>query len=564
MKMKWFARSCAVAAMGFAVAAPADLAHAQGTKTQGTSEASAEVADSSVVVVALAPIDTMLPNVQHLARLVGGGSAAGGVASAIRQFTGGLDTSRPAGIFVDLSAEGEPTPIVCLPLSNLEQFFSQLAIFGEPEDLGDGLYTIRLGNPIYLRKSGDWVVAGQTDEHVLNFDPSVTANLNGIVAKYDLRVQVNPQNIPPEVVDFFTAQLELGVSQGMAQQREELDAEQIELAEKNAEQVVNNLKELISGTEKFVFGLAVNRADKKTLLDFGTKFVEGTKFAKQIAQYKGSNAALAGVPQDASAIGMKILQFVSPEEATQMEDSLKAALASGFKDIDSKVEDPATAEKVKQFVSQLAELVIQSVKEGRMESVVNVDLENGLNATAGVSIANGKDVDTAVVQLAKDLGSVQDVKVTVAPNIGTHGGANLHRISIPFGKEVGEKERAILGGDTFNLVLATSPKALHLGIGKDPEQAVKGAIDRVAAKPTTPGEPVKAKVTLSKILTFIKSIESNPVIEAMLETTAAGGDNITIDSRAAERDTVMRITVEDNVLKSIQSATTAARQGGGF
>jgi hypothetical protein len=37
-----------------------------------------------------------------------------------------------------------------------------------------------------------------------------------------------------------------------------------------------------------------------------------------------------------------------------------------------------------------------------------------------------------------------------------------------------------------------------------------------------------------------------------------------IDSKNGDRETVVRVTLEDNVIKAISAAGTAARGGGGF
>jgi hypothetical protein len=49
----------------------------------------------------------------------------------------------------------------------------------------------------------------------------------------------------------------------------------------------------------------------------------------------------------------------------------------------------------------------------------------------------------------------------------------------------------------------------------------------------------------------------------MAEVAAGGADKIAIDSKSGDRETVVRISLEDNVLKAISAAATAAR-GGGF
>jgi len=560
MKMTWFARSAAFATIGMPLALAPSIGWAQEQRSKAAvTGAIQEEPDPSVLVLALAPIDTMLPNVQHLARLVAGGTGAGTVATILRQYTGGLDTARPAGVFVELDETGNPTPIACLPLKNLEDFFSNLAIFGEPEDLGDGLYQFNVGNSVYLRKAGDWLVVGQTEDGVLDFDTKTATDLKAMVGKYDLRFQVNPQNIPDELVDFMMSQMEAGIEQGMAN-NQGLDAAQAEAARANAEQMLNSIEEAVKGTEKFVFGLAVNKAEKTTMLDFGSKFVADSKFAKQIEKLKTSQASLGGVPVEGSMMTMQALQLIAPEEVKQLEDSLDASLEAAFKQIEERTNDAAAVDKAKEFLGRLVELVMASAKEGQMEAAMNVSVDKQLSIVAGLAVADGKKVEALAAEASKAL-AAENVDIKLEVMTGKHGGANLHKLTVPI--PGGQDEVRKIFGDNLTVAVATAPKAVHLAIGKDCDTVIKSVIDRVGSMPSSQGEMIKARFSLGQLLQFIQSIEANPAVEAMAEVAAGGSDKIAIDSKSGDRETVVRISLEDNVLKAISAAATAAR-GGGF
>jgi hypothetical protein len=560
MKMKWFVRSSVMAALAFAAPTPADLLYAQGAKSQSASAVIEEEDDASVVVVGLAPVDTMLPNVQHLARLIAGGGGAGTVATLIKQYTGGLDTARPAGVFVELDESGTPSPIACLPLRNLDEFFQQLVIFGEPEDLGDGLYSFNIGNSIYLRKVEGWLVVGQSEDAVLNFDTTIAENLKGMVAKYDLRVQVNPQNIPDELLQFFMSQMQAGIEQGMAS-NPNMDEEQAEAARANAEQMMASFQEGIEGTEKFVIGLAVNKADKRTMLDIGTKFVEGSKFAAQIEKVNGSMATLAGIPQDASMMSAQSLQLIAPEEVKQLEDTMSTSIEAAFKQIEENAKNPEDAAKAKDFINRLVELVMDSAREGKMESALNITVDKNLNAVGSFTVADGKKVEALAAEASKALATEKDVPVKLQVNTGKHGGANLHKLTVPLPPEADDAARKVFG-DEVTVAIATTPKAVHLALGKDCDTVIKSTIDRVAAKPSSPAEMVKARFNLTQLLTYIQSVQSNPVVDAMLETASGGADKVMVDSKVGDRESVVRITFEDNVIKAISSGAKAAQGGG--
>jgi hypothetical protein len=538
--MKWSIRS-KIAAMTFA-ATP--FAMAVDTR--------ADDSDKSVVTVAIAPFDTMVPNIQHLARLGGGGMAAGTVKTALTQYTAGIDTSRPVGVFVELDDSGNPAPVATLPLKDLEEFFGQLAIFGEPQDLGDGLYEMNVGNSLYMKNAGEWLLVGQTEDAVLNFDVAATKSLKGLVSKYDILIDLHPQNIPQPLVEMLMGQFEAGMQQGMAN----MDDEQAEEALKNAEQVKTQLQEAIDSTESLKVGLAVNKAESKTTLDIGTRFVEGSKLALNLAKMKGTKATLAGLTQDSSMMMLQALQLVAEEDIEQLETSMEAAVSAAV----DQIEEEAVAEKAEGYLNKLAALFLETAKKGQLETVADITTSPNLSITAAFTVADGKKVEALAAEAAKDLEAVGE-QVSLKVNTGKHAGANLHQLSIALPPDADEKAVAIFG-ERVTATLATTPGAVYVAVGKDCEKAIKQVVDRVAAKPSAPGEALKMRFSLGQLLSFMKSIETNPGLDAAVEVTSAGKDQIMIDSKNGERESVVRITLEDNVIKAVSAAGTASRSGG--
>jgi hypothetical protein len=357
------------------------------------------------------------------------------------------------------------------------------------------------------------------------------------------------------------SQIEAGIEQGM-QQNSDMDDAQAEAAREQAEQMMNSIQEAIDGTEKFVFGLAVNKAEKKTMLDFGTKFVADTKFAKQVDKLKASKSTLSGIPVEGSTMSGIALQLIAPEEIAQMQSTIDASMQAAIKQIDENSKDEASAKRAKEFVSKFIEIVMESAKQGQMETALNVSTDKNLSIVAGITVADAKKVEALAAEASKALAD-EGAPVILRVNTGKYAGANLHKLTAPLPPNADEKARKIFG-DNVTVAIATSPKAVHLAVGKDCDAALKETLDRVAAKPSSQGEMMKGRFSLGKMLQFVQSIESNPAVDAMIETTANGGDNVMIDSQTGDRQSLVRITLEDNVLKAISSGARAAQGGGGF
>ncbi len=561
MKFRWLSAACCIAAFGWVLTmSNAPSAIAQSTKAKpAPAETSSDEDDSAVLTVAIAPIDTFLANVQHLLRQVGAGSVGGGLSGTINQFAGGLDRKRPIGVFVDLDENGQPQAMGCLPVTDVDQFLGQLKAFGDTNDLGDGLYEISLGpQSVYAKHDGAWLYVGQTEDAVSDPPEGIADSLEKLIGKYDIHIQLNPQNIPDTIVSLVKTNMRAGFEQSMSMQQQSMNPDEVATSKAAGEQMLQNIEDLITETEKVVLRLSVMKAEKKTILDVGTKFTAESRFAKQLAKVNGANATLSGIPQDSSAITYQALQLIAPEDLKQIEATVAASLKQAYSAIEKNQKDSAAGKRAKELVQKGTDLLMQTLREGQVEMAGNVSLEgNALNLVSSLSVADGSKVEAFATDLAADANAAKG-PMTLQVNVGKHKGVNLHKASIALPKDSNDEARKIFG-DTVLIAIGTAPKAVHVAIGKDAEATLKGAIDRVGAKPSGPAELMKSRVILSQVLKFIKSIESNPVVDAMITAAeqATGNDKILVDSKTETDGSVVRLTVEDGVLKAVSAGVKA-------
>ena len=559
MKLRLFPAAICCASFAVSSFSSHDSCLAQGTKSSPAkvqSEESSE--DTSVVSVAIGSIDSLVPNIQHLMRTAGQGAIGGTIAGFVKQYAGGIDSTRPLGVFVDLDESGQPVAVACLPIKDLEAFFEQLSVFGEANDLGDGLYEFNLGSPIYAKSVGEWLYVAQSEDAVSEVEDNLGAGLPKLLQKYDLRIKLSPQNIPDELVDFFIGQMEAGLNQGMAAQRETMSEEDAATAQATSEQMIAQTEEAIESTESLVIGLMINKAEKKTVLDFGSKFVADSKFAKQMEKTKAAKSSFAGIPQEGSMMNLQYLQLIAPEDLGQLEKTIEAAMKTAFKEIE-KNEDPAVQAKAKDYIQRLVDIVLDGAKSGKSEAAFDVSAEGPLSIVASLSVADGSKVEALAADIAKETG----VPFKLQIGTGKHAGVNLHKLTVDLPPAADDSVRKMFG-DSINVAIGTSPKAVHLAIGKSADASLKSAIDRVAAKPSEPAQMIKMRLTLSQLLNYIQSIESTPASEAMLNAATSGNDRIMIDSQVVERGAVVRVSLEDGVIKAISAGVKAGQAGGGF
>ena len=566
MKLRLFPAAICCASFAVATFDSRENCYAQGAKTSAAEVQSTDSADSedtSVVTVAIGSLDTLVPNLQHLLRTAGAGAVGGTLSGLVKQYAAGVDQKRPIGLFVDLDETGQPVSVACLPVSDLEAFFESLSIFGESNDLGDGLYEFDLsGNSVYGKSSGDWLYVALTEDALEAVDENASGSLAKMLQKYDLRVKLNPQNIPDDLVDFFIGQMEAGLEQSMATQNEDMDEEEAATAKATSEQMIAQTEEFIQGTESLVVGLMVNKGEKKTILDFGSKFVADSKFAKQMEKAAAAKSVFGGIPQDSSMMTLQYYQLFEPEDIGQMEKMIEGSLKTAMKEIE-KNGDAATQAKAKDYMNRIVDLVLDGAKTGKAESAVDVSVDGPLSIVISFSVADGSKVEALAADLAKEAES-SPVPFKLQIGTGKYAGVNLHKLTADLPPDADDSARKIFG-DKVNVAIGTSAKAVHLAIGKSADDNLKSAIDRAGKTPSSASQMIKMRLTMTQLLNYIQSIQSTPFSEAMLNATTSGNDQISIDSQIVERGAVVRLSVEDGVIKGVSAGVKAGMaSGGGF
>ncbi|MFN6400169.1 MAG: hypothetical protein ACK449_09760 [Planctomycetota bacterium] len=546
------------------VCTPMHRAYGQDTKTleiPGFEAASSEGTD--VVTLAIAPLDRLLPDITHVMRISGAGAQSGLITGAVNGYTSGLDRSRPIGGFVKLSSAGLPNGVLALPISDLDEFLGGLELFGEAEDLGEGLYSMNLGpNTLFAQFKNDWLFVSTAEEALEGAPENPGVRIEKMAAKNDLMFEVNVQNIPDELVDLLTSQMRTGFEQAMEAQSGDLSDAEIEANRVQGEQAMKSLEEAITGTDRFVFGLGVHPKEKNITIDFGAQMVDGSKLAKQLNSMKSMVSKLSGYITDSSAISAKTMSLIAPEDAAQMKTSVDQAKKAVYSQIEDQINNPAVSAKVKEYLDRLVTILTDSSSEGSVEAAVSVTTDPALNAIAVFSLADGAKVEALAQDLANEATNA-GAPVTVKLMSGKHQGANLHNISVPLPYNADDKLRKVMGDDV-KIAIATAPKSVYLSVGKNAESSLKTALDANVSNKTAPGVPTRLRVSMSQILNFVQTIESNPVVDGMLSSLSGGDDMILFDSKIIDRGGVNRITIQDGVIKAAAGGARAAmaNQGG--
>ena len=538
------------------------------------------------LIVSTSKIDQLMSNMTYLMRAVNQPEIGGMVTMTVNGFSKGLDRNRPIGVAVTVNGAGNPSPIVMLPVSDLKSFLSGLAAIGEPEDLGGGLYTMDIGpKPFFAKQLDNWLVVAEQESAVNDFKQVPSELLQTLSSRYDLGIKLDVQSVPTELRDTFIGQMKEGYERANAQQiakREReiqmdeaaatTDGERAEVAgrkagAKLAQQIQANqmeqLEDMVRNTKQVVVGLASDSANKQVYLELATEFLSGSKMDAQIARSATVKTDFAGIQTEGQAVSLAFTNLMDPSQIPQFEQTLSA----GFDELTKALTKiPNAPVEIADIMKEVKLLLVKSIQEGIIDGAASVTFQSGLNIVTASRIADGKQL---AIALQKLVGAVkQDENAPqIKFNAYNHQGAAIHLGSVKLPRDADEVMRKIFS-DTPKFAIATGEKGVTIAIGSQAEENLKATLDRVAKNPATPGTPMDLKIELGPLLEYIQTIKPSPVVEAMIQGVQdfASNDMLTVRSKLVPHGAVLRITIEEGVLRAIGAGAKAGQgnRRGGF
>jgi len=233
---------------------------------------------------------------------------------------------------------------------------------------------------------------------------------------------------------------------------------------------------------------------------------------------------------------------------------LKNTMESGGNDM-----PPEIKEQIFEMVDRVVKLMVDSMSEGKSDggALLMADAGN-LQFVYGAAIADGSEAAAIVKDLAAKLENIPDGP-SFQFDVASHSGVSMHLIEIDIPPQAEEARMAL--GDSLKIHVGTAPKAMYLALGDASVPLLKEMID--SGKSDSGGKrPIsQGRIRLSPILSYIKSIQSNAAIDAMISAL-----------RQADREGVVnfaadvvpngqrgRLSVGEGILRAVGAAIQASQ-----
>ncbi len=515
------------------------------------------------VVVSVSSVDRLLSDIGYLTRAAGSPEMGGLVTLMAGQYIQGLDTKKPAGMF--LTVQGPiPTGVGFVAVSDFDVVLQKIeeTLREPPQDLGNGVRKVELQRNVFFKEQQGWVFFSNDIANLADLPADPSQLLDGLHEKYQIAVRVNLQNIPQGLREMALTEMKAGFERSLA---EESDADARALQQQMGRQYLQNVEMLINDGDEITLGLAVDAERGATFLEASVNVLPGSKLARQVAGLAETTSAHTGFLLPDAAATFHLTTPVAPDDVEQARFMLQTMRKKALEEID-KDEDlpnPQAKATAKQIVGALIDVIQKTVEAGKLNGGAALMLApQQVQLVAGGFVADGRAIERefeTLIELARsdEKAKLEDVRMRAEQ----HGGVDLHTFTVPVPAD--EEDARKVFGDKLAVVVGTGPQSVYIAFGKDCVGLLKQVIDNSAA-----GEqqtlPVSLTLALAPTLEFAATLDDNPAAAQLAEALKrnAGKDHISLTVRPIERGVAYRLEVEEGVLSLIGAATKLQQQRG--
>lgn len=517
------------------------------------------VATEPMVVVSATNLQTLLEDIKYVTELAGMADAGKMAVMMARPYTAGLDKSRPVGFAVSPQFQ----PLVFLPIDDLKTTLSVLKDqIGEPQDAGDGIMElVSCPLPVFIKEQNKWAFVSQTMDGLKDLPADPAALLGKLPNQYDLAVRAFIQRVPKEYRDMAIQQMKTGAEEGL-RKRDGESEESYTARRKMVEEQIKQMATLFTEADELTFGARIDRKESVCQLDMLFTALPESKLARQCQSLGKAQSQFNSLVKDPAAFRLLFASTIAAEDMEQAVSSLESMRQVAMSEIDRSrdIPDAETRVLARQVANDLLDVLMETVKSGRMDGAVSVKLDTqDVSLALAAYVANPKKMEETLTKAFQQL----EQKAELPPlklNVESHGGVQFHRLSVPV--PAAEEKARLMFGSTLDLTLGFGKDTMYVSLGERGLSQVKAVIDQLATTPPVPlKRPIQATFGVSEILTFARVMDDSPILSGIMDIAneVKGQDNIRLIIQPILNGVGYRTEIEQGVIKILGKAALAAK-----
>ncbi len=513
------------------------------------------------IVISIADINQQLSTIEYVLNASGFPQFKFIAQSAVKGYSKGVDTKRPAGAFLFFRDDRDtPDVLAYVPVSNLDDLLDTIAGLANLDEDGDTtVATFRNGMELNIKKVGDAAYIAMDSELLSRIPEDVHSILEDLPSRYNLAAKVVGSRIPKALRDQWIDTVRDGYERQLEMMGQD-DSVQADLQEMNFSQMERALNEM----ESVLIGVKADKEGKRLYFDLDMVATAGTELAGRLnASRLEGESEFKGFLQEGAAMTAHVFSGFAPEDIEQFKSVVERfpqMIREELEDEDLTNEEIDTIEKA---VSRLTGLLLDTAASGKIDAGAVLKIgEQELNFASGIALANPAELETAIKELLPLLEEKIGAEVQIEMNAGSYKDVTFHQIVVDI-PDVDEKMTEVLG-NRLVLVVGIGSKGAYFASGTNPMDLLKDSIDGPG-----PSEganlPLQFNLHVGQILDFASRFETDRMVKHMasklLET---GGDRIRVTSESLENGYRGRFEIQDGLLGLIKVGFESLQGGGDF
>lgn len=530
----------------------------------------AQAQNKPVAVVSFAGYDALIADLNYVGELSGAPQLAQsleGILALVTRAQGlaGLDKSKPIGASLTLSEGGAPTPLIFIPVTDVDKLLDALqGVVPNVEDLGDGFSKIRLPNglPLVMKVSEGWAFLSMSQESLADLPKDPAKLLGDLPAKYDLAVQLNIQNIPAPLLQFAIDQVNRGAEPGLRQKDGESDTD-YETRKKFTEATLEQVTQAIEEIDHITVGYAIDKKEEGALLDLELTVKEGGKLAKQLiaAKEAAKPSKLAGFADEEAVANFHFTSPILEDDAKTILGAIEMGREQAAKKIDESedLEGQDIKDAVKKMVSDIFDVAAATIEGGQVNGAAAIYGEGPFELFAAGLVVDAKKLEKVVKKAVELFGDAPDFP-DVEFDADEKGGVTYHNITVP----VADPEAQKVFGEEVTISLGFGKNLVVVAVAE--EDGVESAAEIVADNAGADElPPAQLQVRLGPIVQFAVDNDEDakkPAKELAELLADVEHDHVSFVTDYIPNGQRTRISIEEGLLQAFGKAVVAGMQGG--
>ena len=515
-------------------------------------------------VIAIAPVDEQLKDFEYLATATSEqmGAMSGLLKYQVDGYLTGVDQKRPAGaILYFKEGSQEPDSVAFFPVTEYGDVIDKISEYAEIDEDGEFVSFIPdNGQQLFITQKSDYAFVSDKSD-LLKKIPADPGSLIGEQAKkYNLSARIFPQRIPQELRD----QAIQWIRESYEETIDMMDDLQADFQQMQLDNNIQQIEMAVNEVETLTVGLKADKATQRIYFDLNLKCKSGSKFAGKLATSKKSAPTqFAGFLMDKAAFTMHNCSGVDKEDAERIVKTLVSSRDMLIEERQDSM-DEVEIEALTKLSDKVIDSIGKTMKTGTLDMGGFAFTNDGLNAVFGGILIDATGLEATIKEIVNDTKDKLDGdQLAFNLNSGSHGGFNLHEITVNLPEEEFDDSLMKIIGDRVNIVLGIGKDKAYAAIGKDPVSSLKKAIDANASGSSKRPEIIgQYNIFIAPIMNLVAEVADEPLVEDMRHRIEeVGRDRIRVTYDVKNDEMVVRSEMQDGILQLL-GAFAEAMQGG--